>query len=316
MRVLITGGAGFIGHHLARACAGRGDDVVVLDDFSTGTRERLDGVGVSRVIEGDLRAGPGLVDALRDREVVFHLAAIASVSRSIVDPVTTNSVNVDGTIRLMVTAAEAGVRRVVLASSSAVYGGKPELPSRESHRPDPQSPYATSKLAAEHYAHTIGSAHGIETVALRYFNVFGPGQDPEAEYAAVVPRFITAAIGNGAPVIYGDGRQSRDFIFIDDVVFANVNAASVPSITGMTANVGSGERRSLLDLLNAVGQATGATLNPRFEATRPGDVRDSQADISLAEAKLGFRSVVGFIEGVRRTMVWYRDRTAAPRASR
>ena len=178
----------------SRALVARGDDVVVFDDFSTGPRIGCLGFGPSRIVEGDLRSGPGLVEACADREVVFHQAALASVAESVGGPVTTNSVNVDGTIRLMVEAAEAGVQAGRRGSSSAVYGGEPELPSRESQRPDPQSPYATSKLAVEHYVHNLGAASGIETVALRYFNVYGPGQDPNAEYAAVVPRFITAGL--------------------------------------------------------------------------------------------------------------------------
>lgn len=315
MKVLVTGGAGFIGHHLVKALVARGDDVVVFDDFSTGRRDRVSNAGASRIIEGDLREGPGLVEALEGREVVFHQAAIASVARSVVDPVTTNSVNVDGTIRLMVRAADAGVRRLVVASSSAVYGGNPELPSRESQRPDPLSPYATSKLATEYYVHNIGTTSGIETVALRYFNVFGPGQDPNAEYAAVVPRFITAALGPGRPVIYGDGHQSRDFTFVGDVVAANLSAADVPDVAGLTANVGSGERRSLLDLLGAVGAAAGRTLDPTFEAARPGDVRDSQADISLAAERLGYRAAVDLAVGIRRTMAWYREPMATPLAA-
>lgn len=315
MKILVTGGAGFIGHHLVKALVARGDDVVVFDDFSSGRRERMSGVGVSRTVEGDLRAGPGLLEALNGREVVFHQAAIASITRSLVDPVATNAVNVDGTIRLMVAAADAGVRRVVVASSSAVYGGNPELPSRESDRPDPRSPYATSKLATEHYVHNIGSASGIETVALRYFNVFGPGQDPNAEYAAVVPRFITAALGPDRPVVYGDGHQSRDFAFVDDVVAANLSAADVPDVTGLTANVGSGERCSLLHLLEAVGKAVGRPLDPVFEASRPGDVRDSQADVSLAAERLGYRAAVDLAEGIRRTVAWYREAITTPLAA-
>ncbi len=312
MRVLVTGGAGFIGHHLVRALAARGDDVAVFDDFSTGRHDRLDGAGASRIVEGDLRSGPELGAALSDRDTVFHHAAIASVARSMVDPLATNAVNVDGTVRLMVEAAAAGVRRVVFASSSAVYGDGPELPKRESLRADPRSPYATSKLAGEHYVHNLGAAHGIDTVALRYFNVYGPGQDPEAEYAAVVPRFITAGIGSDRPVIYGDGRQSRDFIYIDDVVAANILAAETPGIAGLTVNVGSGKRTTLLDLLDAVGAALGRALDPRFEVPRPGDVRDSQADVSVAAERLGYRASTDLAEGIRRTATWYRQAAATP----
>ena len=306
MRALVTGGAGFIGRHLASALAARGDDVVVVDDFSTGRRGSLEALAGVRVLEGDVRSGPALVEALRDREVVFHLAAIASVARSIDDPVDSNSVNVDGTVRLMVEAARAGVGRVVLASSSAIYGASPQLPSAESHLPAPASPYAAGKLAAEHYLHAIGAASGVETVALRYFNVYGPGQDPAAEYAAVVPRFATAAIAGKRPVIYGDGRQSRDFAYVGDVVAANVAAATRRGVSGLTANVGSGLRYSLLDLLAAVGAAVGRDLDPRFEAPRPGDVRDSQADITVAADRLGFQPSVELAVGIALTVGSFR----------
>jgi len=311
MRVLVTGGAGFIGHHLSRALGARGDDVVVFDDFSTGVRDRLIDSGLARIVEGDLREGPELAEALQGCELVFHQAAIASVAMSVADPETTNAVNVDGTVRLMVEAARAGVRRVVAASSSAVYGGDPQLPSRESHRPEPVSPYATSKLATETYVHNIGAARAIETVALRYFNVFGPGQDPKAEYAAVVPRFITAAIRHERPVIYGDGQQSRDFTFVGDVVAANLLAADAAGVTGLTANIGSGERHSLIDLLDAIAAAVGRPLDPVFEAARPGDVRDSQADIAVAASRLGYRDPLTLTAGIRLTLDAYR-RAAEP----
>ena len=310
MKVLVTGGAGFIGHHLVRVLVGGGHDVVVFDDFSSGRRDRVRQPGVSRVVEGDLREGAGLGEALEGREVVFHEAALVSVAKSVADPVTTNAINVDGTIRLMGAAAEAGVRRVIVASSSAVYGASADLPSRESQRPEPQSPYATSKLAVEHYVHNLGSASGIETVALRYFNVFGPGQDPLAEYAAVVPRFIVAGLNATRPVIYGDGLQSRDFTYVDDVVAANLLAATAPNVSGSTVNVGSGERRTLLDLLAAVGEAVGRTLEPHFEDIRAGDVRDSQADVSLAAERLGYRPAIEFSEGIRRSVAWYADQPA------
>lgn len=316
MRALVTGGAGFIGHHLVRALVDRGDDVVVLDDFSSGSHDRLHDLGQVRVVDADVRSGPGLADAIRDREVVFHLAAIASVAKSVDDPVATDAVNVGGTIRLMLEAAAAGVRRVVIASSSAVYGDRPELPSRESHRPEPQSPYATSKLAAEGYLHNIGTSHGLDTVALRFFNVFGPGQDPEAEYAAVVPRFITAALAGRQPVIYGDGRQSRDFIYVGDVVAANLLAADLPVGKSLTANVGSGERHSLLDLMQAVALAVGQPMAPRFEDARAGDVRDSQADVSVARAALGLPAGVTLVDGIRTTMDWYRAQLSLPAAGR
>lgn len=311
MNVLVTGGAGFIGHHLVRALVARGDDVVVLDDLSTGRRDRVMDAGASRIVEADIRDGPALVAALKGREIVFHEAAIASVVQSVADPWTTNSVNVDGTIRLATKAADAGVRRLIVASSAAVYGRNPDLPSNESQRPDPQSPYATSKLATEHYAHNIGTIRGIETVALRYFNVFGPGQDPNAEYAAVVPRFIRAGLESNRPIVYGDGRQSRDFIFVDDVVAANLLAAEVKTVSGLTANVGSGQGCSLLELLEAVGDAVGRTLEPVFDEPRPGDVLHSRAGTDVAAARLGFLPMIGLPEAIRRTVAWYRESGAA-----
>jgi len=306
MRVLVTGGAGFIGHHLVRALLERGDTVVVLDDYSTGLRWRLSSFGSSiDLIEGDLRDPAAVKRATEGAEVVLHQAAIPSVARSVADPMLSNSVNVDGTIQLMLACAAAGVRRVVAAGSSSVYGASPELPRRESQRPDPRSPYAASKLAAEHYVHALGDLHGIDTVVLRYFNVFGPGQDPESQYAAVVPRFITAALSEQRPIVYGDGRQSRDFTFVDNVVSANVLAATVPNVKRVTANIGCGGRYDLLDLLDRIGDAVGARLDPTFEPSRAGDVRDSEADISIAREELGYEVTVPFDEGVRRTVEWY-----------
>ncbi len=312
MRILVTGGAGFIGHHLVLALLERGDDVVVLDDFSTGLRHRLAPV-VDRIelVEGDIREPAHVERAMRDVAVVLHQAAIPSVARSVADPVRSNSVNVDGTIQVMLGAAAAGVRRVVMAGSSSVYGASPELPRRETQRPDPRSPYAVSKLAGEQYLHTLGELHGIETVVLRYFNVFGPAQDPASQYAAVVPKFITAALDGVAPVVHGDGRQSRDFTFIDNVVSANLLAATVPGVTGLTANVGCGGRFDLLDLLDRIGAAVGPMEPPVFEPTRAGDVRDSEADITIAREHLGYDVLVSFDEGVRRTVEWYRDQRVA-----
>ncbi|MFN8619360.1 MAG: NAD-dependent epimerase/dehydratase family protein [Chloroflexota bacterium] len=313
MRALVTGGAGFIGHHLVSALIARGDEVVVLDDFSTGKRERLDAIRSSvELIEGDLRDDDALRRSTQGCEIVYHQAAVASVARSVADPLRTNSVNVEGTIRLMLACADAGVKRVVAAGSSSVYGATPELPRRETQRPDPQSPYAVSKLATEQYVHTIGSLHGMETVVLRYFNVFGPGQDPDSQYAAVVPLFVTAALADRAPTIYGDGRQSRDFTFIDNVVSANILGGTVPDVGQLTANVGCGGRFDLLELLEAIGAVVGAMREPVFEPTRPGDVRDSEADISVARNRLGYEVMVPFREGIERTVAWYEQNTTAP----
>jgi UDP-glucose 4-epimerase len=306
VRVLVTGGAGFIGHHLVRALLERGDDVVVLDDYSTGMPKRLESMRHDiTLIEGDLRDPVAVERATRGAEVVLHQAAIPSVARSIADPMLSNSVNVDGTIQLMLACGAAGVRRVVAAGSSSVYGASPDLPRRESQRPDPRSPYATSKLATEHYVHTLGDLYGIDTVVLRYFNVFGPGQDPESQYAAVVPRFITAVLSDRRPIVYGDGRQSRDFTFVDNVVSANVLAATVPGVKRVTANIGCGGRYDLLDLLHRIGDVVGRVADPIFEPTRAGDVRDSEAAIDVAVGELGYDVLVPFEVGVRRTVEWY-----------
>ena len=210
----------------------------------------------------------------------------------------------------MLACAAAGVRRVVAAGSSSVYGASPELPRRETQRPDPRSPYAVSKLATEQYVHTLGELHGIETVVLRYFNVFGPGQDPLSQYAAVVPLFITAALKGARPIVHGDGRQSRDFTYIDNVVSANLLAATAPGATQVTANIGCGGRYDLLDLLGRIDDAVGTIADPIFQPTRPGDVRDSEADISVARERLGYDVSIPFAEGVRRTVAWYAQQHA------
>jgi len=314
MRILVTGGAGFIGHHLVGSLLARGNDVVVLDDFSTGLRERLvDVADRITMVDGDLRDAAAVERATRGVEVVLHQGAIPSVARSVADPLRSNSVNVDGTIQLMLACAAARVRRVVAAGSSSVYGASPELPRRETQRPDPRSPYAASKLATEHYVHTLGELHGIETVVLRYFNVFGPGQDPLSQYAAVVPLFITAALAGERPIVHGDGHQSRDFTYIDNVVSANLLAATVPGITRVTANIGCGGRYDLIELLDRVRDAVGTLAEPIFTPTRAGDVRDSEADIGVARDILGYEILVPFDEGVRRTVAWYTDRHAETR---
>jgi UDP-glucose 4-epimerase len=309
---LVTGGAGFIGHHLVSALLERGDDVTVLDDLSTGDRKRLEPV-LARIefIEGDLRDPSTVARATAGREVVLHQAAIPSVARSVADPIRSNSVNVEGTIQLLLACAAAGVRRVVAAGSSSVYGASPELPRRETQRPDPRSPYAVSKLATEQYVHALGELHGIDTVVLRYFNVFGPGQDPLSQYAAVVPRFITAGLRGDAPIVHGDGHQSRDFTFIANVVSANILAATVPQVTGLTANVGCGGRFDLLELLAEIRAAMPSLKQPVFEPTRPGDVRDSEADITVARERLGYEVLVPFAEGVRQTVAWFETQPVA-----
>lgn len=317
MRVLVTGGAGFIGHHLVRALLERGDEASVIDDFSTGLRERLLPLdGRIRLVEGDIRDAAALDRAMEGCSVVFHEAALASVARSIRDPRLSNEVNTSGTIEVMLAAARAGVRRVVFAGSSSIYGDSPVMPRLETQVPNPRSPYATSKLAAEFFVHSLGALHDIETVALRYFNIFGPGQDPNSEYSAVIPLWVTAALRGESPVVNGDGTQSRDFTFIDNVVSANLLAALTPGVSGLTCNVGCGGRYSLLELLDAIGHALGMRLEPVFRPPRPGDVPHSQADISAATASLGYRVLVPFDEGIRRTVAWYREEAKASPALR
>lgn len=307
MRALVTGGAGFIGHHLVRALLERGDEASVIDDFSTGLRERLVPFdGRARLIEGDVRDAAALDRAMDGCSVVFHEAALPSVARSVLDPRLSNEVNTSGTIEVMLAAARAGVRRVVFAGSSSIYGDSPDLPRRETQVPEPRSPYAASKLAAEFYVHSLGALHGIETVALRYFNIFGPGQDPNSEYSAVIPRWVTAALRGQSPVIYGDGAQSRDFTFIDNVVSANLLAAEASEVSGLTCNIGCGGRHSLLELLAVIADGLGIVLQPTFRPPRPGDVPHSQAEISVAIERLGYRILVPFDEGIRRTVLYYK----------
>ena len=307
MKALVTGGAGFIGHHLVRSLLDEGWTVSVIDDLSTGDIARLTPY-TDRIqfIEGDIRDPAAMDRASAGVDVVFHEAALPSVARSVRDPRLTNDINTNGTIEVMLAAARAGAKRVVYAASSSIYGVTPELPRRETQRPDPRSPYATSKLAGEYHLHVLGSLHGIETVALRYFNVFGPGQDPASEYAAVVPRFVVATLNGERPTINGDGLQSRDFTYIDNVVAANLLAASRPGVSGLTCNVGCGGRFTLLELLDRVQAAAGIVAEPEFQPSRAGDVPHSQADITLATEQLGYRPSIDFDEGVRRTVEWFR----------
>ena len=312
MRALVTGGAGFIGHHLVRGLLAAGEEVRVIDDFSSGDRARLLPFGDRiSLIEGSILDPVALDRAAELCEVVFHEAAIASVARSVVDPDQSNSVNVKGTIEVMLAAARNGVRRVVYAGSSAVYGVPESLPCRETFRAAPESPYGVSKLAAEEYVRVMGKLHGVETVTLRYFNVFGPGQDPASEYAAVVPRFVTAVIEGRQPTIYGDGRVSRDFVYVDNVVNANLLAAQASSPSAITCNVASGDRHTLLELLDAVCEAASNPSEPIFGQPRDGDIAHSWADISVAQREIGYQVAVPFADGIARTVAWYRDRPGA-----
>jgi nucleoside-diphosphate-sugar epimerase len=312
MRYLVTGGAGFIGSNLAEALLKQGARVRVFDNFLTGRRENLAGFAEEygdafELVEGDLRDLDAVRGAVSGSDYVLHQGALPSVPRSVADPVLTNAINVDGTLNVLVAARDAGVRRVVFAASSSAYGDTPELPKRESMTPNPRSPYAAQKLAGEHYLRIFHSVYGLETVALRYFNVFGPRQDPKSTYAAVIPSFVTSVLSGTPPVVHGDGGQTRDFTFIDNVVHANLAACEASAeACGKVFNIACGDRVSLLDILEAVYVLAGKRVEPRFEPPRAGDVRDSLADISLARRLLGYEPKVRFAEGLARAMAYYR----------
>ncbi|TML21790.1 MAG: SDR family oxidoreductase [Actinobacteria bacterium] len=301
MKVLVTGGAGFIGSNLVRALLERGDDVRVLDNFSTGLRTNIDGLDVE-VVEGELRSYERVHNAVRGTEVVFHLGALGSVPRSVQDPLTSGAVNVEGTLNVMLAARDEGIRRAVFASSSSIYGNQPELPLQETMAPDPISPYGVAKLAAERYCVSFSRVyHSFETVVLRYFNVFGPRQDPNSQYAAVVPLFITA-IAAGEPVtIFDDGEQSRDFTYVDNVVAANLLAADAEGASGRIFNVSAGASVTVNRLAETIGRLLDQPVERRFLPPRPGDLRDSWADVGEARRMLGFEPRVELEEGLRRT---------------
>jgi nucleoside-diphosphate-sugar epimerase len=302
--VLVTGGAGFIGSNLVRALLERGERVRVLDNFSTGNRENLGDIGDEvEIVEGELRSYERVHAATRGVEIVFHQGALPSVPRSVQDPLTTSAVNVEGTLNVLLAARDEGVRRLVFASSSSVYGSSGSLPRVETDHVDPIAPYAVSKLAAERYCVSFSRVYShVETVCLRYFNVFGPGQDPHSQYAAVVPRFITA-IAEGGPVsIYGDGKQSRDFTFVSNVVDANLLAADAADASGVVVNIGTGKAVSVNALAELVGELQGRPVEQEMRPSRPGDVRDSWADIEAAGRVLGYEPSVDLREGLRRTI--------------
>ena len=308
---LVTGGAGFIGSHLCERLVREGQGVRVLDNFFAGKETNLESFKDEvEVIRGDIRDAAKVAEAMRGVDIVFHEAALGSVPRSVADPLSTHEVNLTGTLNVLLAARDAGVRRVVSASSSSVYGETPTLPKHEGIAPQPLSPYALSKLAGEHYVSVFKRVYGFEAVALRYFNIFGPRQDPESQYAAVIPRFITALLEGRAPVIYGDGQQSRDFTYVENVVEANLLASEAKNIAGRAFNVACGGRYTLLELLERLKQITGSTIAPIHESARRGDVHDSQASIDAAAEAFGYRVKVGFDEGLRRTAEWYKAQAA------
>jgi UDP-glucose 4-epimerase len=308
---LVTGGAGFIGSSIVRALLARGDQVRVLDNFFSGKRENLAEVaGQIELIEGDVRVEADLERALAGVELVFHEAAIPSVPRSLVDPLSNHDAGATATLKLLFAAKKAGVRRVVYAASSSAYGDTPTLPKVETMRPLPLSPYAVSKLAGELYCQVFATAYGLETVALRYFNVFGARQDPMSEYAAVIPRFITAALAGKGVTIYGDGTQSRDFCYIDNTVEANLLAGSAPAdrVSGTVINVACGAATTLNEVVALLGEVQGRKVDITYAPARVGDIKHSLADITEARTRLGYVGAVSFLEGLRRTYAWYAER--------
>jgi UDP-glucose 4-epimerase len=308
--VLVTGGGGFIGSNLVRALLERGDDVRVLDNFSTGNRANLaDLAGEVEIVEGELRSYERVHAATRGVEVVFHQGALPSVPRSVQDPLTTAAVNTEGTLNVLLAARDEGIRRVVAASSSSVYGNSDELPRVETQNPDPISPYGVSKLGGERYCVSFSRVYGLETVALRYFNVFGPNQDPSSQYAAVVPRFITT-IADGRPVpIYGDGEQKRDFTFVSNVVEANLLAAAADGVAGTIVNVATGRATSVHELADTIGSILGLSVERELHPARTGDIRDSYADVARARELLGWEARVGLEDGLRIAAEAFLERT-------
>jgi UDP-glucose 4-epimerase len=306
VRMLITGGAGFIGSNLARALLEHGHDVRVLDNFSTGRRANISDLDIE-LIEGDLRSFERVATACRGIDVVFHEGALPSVPRSIQDPLTSNAVNVEGTLNVLLAARDHGVTRVIVASSSSIYGDGPDLPRREDQPAAPLAPYAVAKLAAERYAMVANEVYGLEAVALRYFNVFGERQDPLSGYAAVIPKFIRLMQKGARPPIFGTGENSRDFTHIENVIQANLLALDAPRAPGKVINVAMHSSHTLNELVDVLNRLLGTSLDPEYLPSRPGDVPHSIADLSLARDILRYSPTVGFEAGLERTIAWIRE---------
>lgn len=309
-KFLVTGGAGFIGSHLVERLIKDGHRVTVIDNFSSGRMENiahLEG-GDLRIIDGDIRDADLVHKSMRNVEYILHQAARPSVIRSIKDPMPTHAVNLDGTLNILEAARRyKSVKRLVFASSSSVYGDTPTLPKSESMPTHPVSPYAVTKLAGENYLRAYYENYGLETVALRYFNVFGPRQDPESEYSAVIPLFATRLLRGLPPMIYGDGKQTRDFTYVENVVEANLQALTAPKAAGDVFNIACGARVTILGLANLIAEAVGTSREPNMKDARSGEVRHSLADISKAEDRLGYRVRVSLLQGLTRTVEWYRE---------
>ena len=308
---LITGGAGFIGSHLAEELARRGDTVRVADSLITGKRRNLEHIPGVDFREGDLAELSFAQSVVEGCDYVLHQAAIPSVPRSVKDPISSNRANVDATLNMLVAARDAGVKRLVFAGSSSAYGDTPTLPKHEQMPTNPLSPYALQKVIGEQYLQMFTKLYGLETVSIRYFNVFGPRQDPTSPYSGVISVFATALLENRSPTIYGDGQQTRDFTYVANVVDGVLRACEAPGVSGEIINVATSGRISLNDLFKEMKKIVGATIEPTYTASRAGDVRDSQADISKARTLLGYRPIVSFEEGLKRTIEWYKTADVA-----
>jgi nucleoside-diphosphate-sugar epimerase len=308
MRYLVTGGAGFIGSNTVDELVRRGDSVVVLDDLSSGKEENLaESRNKISFIKGSITDLEAVRKAVHEAECVLHLAARTSVPRSVKDPIDTNRINVDGTLNVFVAARDAKVKRLVFAASSSAYGETPTLPKIETMQPEPISPYGVTKYVGELYAQTFGRVYGLENVSLRYFNIFGPRQDPGSPYSGVLAKFCAAFLEETQPVIFGDGEQTRDFTYVENAVRANLLACEAPNVSGKVFNVGTGGRFSLNQTVELLRKISGKPLEAKYDAPRDGDIRDSQADISQAREYLGYEPQVDFEEGLRRTFEWYRS---------
>jgi nucleoside-diphosphate-sugar epimerase len=307
MRYLVTGGAGFIGSNTVDELVRRGHSVVVLDDLSSGKEDNLAEIrNKITFIKGSITDIEVVRKAMHEAEYVLHLAARTSVPRSVKDPIETNKINIDGTLNVLVAAKELKVKRVVFAASSSAYGETATLPKVETMQPEPISPYGVTKYVGELYGQTFGRCYGLENVALRYFNIFGPRQDPGSPYSGVLAKFCSAFLEDTQPVVFGDGEQTRDFTYVENAVLANLLACEAPNVSGKVFNVGVGARISLNEVLRELGKITSKTLEAKYDAPRDGDIRDSQADISQAREILGYEPQVTFEEGLRRTFEWYR----------
>lgn len=306
--VLVTGGAGFIGSHIVTALVERGDRVRIVDNLSTGKRDNLAHLkGKVEFVEADVADAAAIVRAMEGVELVFHQAAMASVPRSVAEPLAANAACVTGTVAVLDAARRAKVKRVVYAGSSSAYGNRPYVAKREIDLPQPLSPYAAAKLAGEAYCQAFAETYGLETVVIRYFNVFGPRQDPKGEYSAVIPKFVATMLAGERPTVFGDGMQSRDFTYVENVVRGNLAAAEAKGAVGAVFNVACGRQFSLLELLASINRVLGTKVEPIFAPPRAGDVRESLADITMAREVLGYEPTVDFDEGLRRSIEYYKS---------